>query len=231
MPVVSSTIKDGSTLSGAVSWVATVTPDTNVSEVDFAIDGQKKWVEMKVPYTFNEDGELLSTYLVGNGTHVFITTAVTSRGTVTQASHVTIANTGGAVPATLVGTWQRTLTVADQLRTSKQPGYTGQDMPKGVWKLKIEANGLVSGSDAAGGGFVYQIAATSGGQLTALGPANWTLPVPASTDPRYGGFCANFAEARDVFGWKEAANALLISGGSTCSDRDALLDGRWTKVA
>jgi hypothetical protein len=225
---ITSTIKNAARLSGAVGWTVNVPPGTDATGVVFAIDGKNRWIEHHPPYTFNDDHGLLSTYLLANGAHTLPATVITSDGVrVATSSHVTVANHVPAIPRRLLGTWRRTLTEADQSRTRAQPDYTGQDMPKGVWTLTFTRNGLVRITDPTGAGLDYQASATRHGQLTAYGPANWILVFPAENSPLYGYFCQDIQEARDSFTWVRQAGQLRISGGSTCSDRDALFDGNW----
>jgi hypothetical protein len=233
-PTITSSIADGVVLHGAVPWVVGVrtAASTYVAEVDFSIDGRQRWTEVKVPYSFDDDGESLSTYLLGNGPHTLSESVVlTSGARTTKTEHVMVSNAGPAVPAALTGTWRRTVTKADQMAKAGQPDHSYAESSNGVWKLAIQGDGRVDISDPSGGGIVYQIAATSSGPLTAFGPANWTLPAPAANDPRYGYFCADIDEARDTFSWAVHGQNLVIGGGSTCADRDALFDGTWTRVS
>src|SRR5207342_1159958 len=66
--VVTSSVADGATLTGSLTWTATPS-GTTVSSVDFLIDGTLKWTEKTSPYVFNGDGKQLDTKTLSNGTH------------------------------------------------------------------------------------------------------------------------------------------------------------------
>jgi hypothetical protein len=92
---VTSSITNGSTLSGAVPWTATASQ--TVSSVAFSIDGVVKWTEITAPYVFNGDGKTLDTTTLTNGSHVLLVVATTSAGVKAQTSAtVTVAN--GSAP-------------------------------------------------------------------------------------------------------------------------------------
>ena len=64
-PQVSSSITNGSTLAGPVSWVAT--PSLSASKVEFYIDGALRWTESIAPFVFNGDGMQLDTRTLWTG--------------------------------------------------------------------------------------------------------------------------------------------------------------------
>ena len=66
--VVTSSVADGATLTGSLTWTATAS-GTTVSAVDFLIDGTVKWTEHISPYEFNGDGGQLDTTTLSNGAH------------------------------------------------------------------------------------------------------------------------------------------------------------------
>jgi hypothetical protein len=93
---VTSSITNGSTLSGSVPWQAT--PSQSVSQVDFSIDGVLKWTEKTAPYVFNGDGKTLDTKTLTDGSHVLLVVATTSTGAKAQASAtVQVANASSFV--------------------------------------------------------------------------------------------------------------------------------------
>ena len=79
---VTSSIANGATLSGSVSWTAT--PSGSVSKVDFYMDGALKWTENAAPYVFNGDGNKLDTKTLSDGSHVLKVVATATDGTTAQ---------------------------------------------------------------------------------------------------------------------------------------------------
>lgn len=97
---ITNSLKNGQTLSGALTWTAIVN-DGVASSVEFWIDGNQRWTEYSAPYQFNGDpnGRLETTSL-SNGGHVLTVIARTSAGVSTSASaSVTISNGGAGAPA------------------------------------------------------------------------------------------------------------------------------------
>ena len=92
---VSSSITNGSTLAGPVSWEAT--PSRSASKVEFYIDGALRWTESIAPFVFNGDGMQLDTRTLSDGSHLLKAVATATDGTKAEASAtVTVAN--GAPP-------------------------------------------------------------------------------------------------------------------------------------
>ena len=95
--VVTSSVADGATLTGSLTWTATPS-GTTVSSVDFLIDGTVKWTEHVSPYVFNGDGGKLDTTTLSNGAHTLALQAHAADGrTATTTSAVTVAN-GATTP-------------------------------------------------------------------------------------------------------------------------------------
>ena len=112
---VTSSITNGSTLSGAVPWTAT--PSQTVSSVAFSIDGVVKWTELTAPYVFNGDGKTLDTTTLTDGSHVLKVVATTSAGAKAEVSAtVTVAN--GAPPPTATFTVASSITNGSTLSGS-----------------------------------------------------------------------------------------------------------------
>jgi hypothetical protein len=221
---VTSSIPDGAHLAAALPWSARVDPATDVTSVDFVVDGAVKWTEQNYPYFFNDDNNLLQPWLLGPGAHVLKVVARTSSGvTTTVTSHVTVA-AAPQVPTALLATFRRRLTQADLNRTSSIPGYDAANHPPvGVWKISFEGNYLIALGDPAnppGENETFQ--ADAAGDLTLAGPANWLTPA----DLR-GGFCE--PAPLDHYHWAVSGDVLTITGGTNCPNRKALFDGRWIR--
>jgi hypothetical protein len=85
---VSSSIAAGQTLTGKVKWTATVTgvSSSDVTSVEFSIDGSLKWTEKTSPYVFNGDNGMLDTAALSNGSHTFGVVARAKDGTTSSVS-------------------------------------------------------------------------------------------------------------------------------------------------
>ena len=95
---VSSSITNGSTLAGPVSWEAT--PSRSASKVEFYIDGALRWTESIAPFVFNGDGMQLDTRTLSDGSHLLKAIATATDGSKAEASStVTVANRRAAPPS------------------------------------------------------------------------------------------------------------------------------------
>jgi hypothetical protein len=77
---VTSSITNGQTLTGSLRWTATVST-SDVSTVEFFVDGVRKTTERQAPYSYGGDQGMLDTTALSNGTHAFAVTATATDGT------------------------------------------------------------------------------------------------------------------------------------------------------
>ncbi|MEP7055791.1 MAG: hypothetical protein ABI912_11135 [Actinomycetota bacterium] len=215
---ISSSLADGSTLTGPVSW-SVEAGDSVVDQVDFLIDHKVRWTEMHAPYVFNDDGGVLAPWLLSPGKHVF-TARATAAGSSAETTATVEIGTAPTLPAGLTGTFVRTVAQKDIDRTANNPGRDPQTLPVGIWTAHVD-KGLLSIDDPVGSGAAEAFSAT-GGQLTMWGNANWLLP-----KDRQGAFCDH--EPPGTFHWSRTGDRLIITGGGNCADRDALFVGIWQK--
>ncbi len=222
---VSSSIPDGAKLRGALRWTAKPDSDADVAKVDFLIDGKPRWTEHHAPYVFNDDKQLLATWLLGPGPHTLAVRAETIDGKTAQsAARVTVSDPP-TVPDALVGTFERRVTQNDIRRTASEPGRDpSEPAPTGVWTLHVGRNGLISVDDPGGGGTNEAITATASGKLKMWGPANWLGPPDRIG---LGGFCG--PEPVGSLDWRSGGGNATVSGTSGCADRDAIFVGQWMR--
>jgi hypothetical protein len=90
---VNSSIGNGATLSGSVTWTATPN-GAAVSAVDFQIDGTTRWTERSAPYQFNGDpAGVLDTTTLSVGSHQLSVVATAADGrTASMSTSVTVSN-------------------------------------------------------------------------------------------------------------------------------------------
>jgi hypothetical protein len=76
-----SSIVDGSTITGSVSW--TITPSgKSVSRIEFFIDDRLMWTERYAPYVYGGDDRKLDTSTLSRGRHTFVVKGYATDGTV-----------------------------------------------------------------------------------------------------------------------------------------------------
>ena len=106
---VTSSIADGATLTGTLTWTANPTGDTPVTRVDFMIDGTSKSTDQVAPYQYGGDpAGRLDTTLLKNGQHTLAVTAYGTGGlTATASTSVTVSNAASPPPAPSYGSIPR----------------------------------------------------------------------------------------------------------------------------
>jgi hypothetical protein len=131
---VTSTLDRHTTLPIRIHWQAFPSASaTDVSEVDFLIDGKLGWVEDKKPYFYGSDGNWLVASFLTPGVHSFTVRVITTDGhTATDTVNASAARPP-APPVALRGvTWTHRVTAADVRKAT-----SGQPPPPGRWRLRI----------------------------------------------------------------------------------------------
>lgn len=226
------TIADHATLTDAVPWQVTAKPagDDFVSEVDFLVDGKKLWIEKNAPFFFDDDHQLLTPWLLGNGRHVLTAHVVTVDGATADLTSNVAVRTDVSSAGTIAGTYHRQVTSADQKRAEPyrvpSKGSFGDESPTGRWTLRVKANGEIVGIDPTGdtqNPFVEPFR-LSGAQMTLYGPAVWRQPDPSNPNL----FCE--PEKPGSYAWSLSGSSLTITAkDKVCADRDIVFVGTWTK--
>jgi large repetitive protein len=135
--VVTSSVANGATLTGSLTWTATPS-GTTVSSVDFLIDGTVKWTENISPYVFNGDGNKLDTTTLSEGAHTLALQAHAPDGrTATTTSAVTVAN--GATPSS----FEVTSTIAEGATLSGSLTWTATPSGTTVSSVDFLIDGTV----------------------------------------------------------------------------------------
>ena len=227
-----------------VRWIAhpNVAP-SNVSEVDYLIDGKLRWVELHAPYNYASDdfkghlGYLFTSWLTP-GLHKFTARVKTTGGQ--TATDVVTARVlpAPAPPASLAGTWTRILTKQD---TAKADPKYGKDNvpPAGKWRLVVDRLGIWE-LDPLGTGIV-QAYSTTGNVLHAYAPITM-VPRKPNHEPgeimRFGnhvdtggGIDCDESGPFGTYRWTVASNQLTLAAiHEPCGQRRAVYEGTWTRV-
>jgi parallel beta-helix repeat protein len=175
-------VVNGASLTGSLSWTASVTGGT-ASSVAFYIDGTLRWTELVAPYQFNGDPDgVFDTRTLGNGTHYLSVTATGAGLSSTYVSAVAVSN--GAGSPTPTPTQSPTSTPASTPTPTPRPTPTptpvatqtpgGTQAPACSTSLQSLVNGAAVGSTITLGGCVYHETVTINKSLTLSGPATIT---------------------------------------------------------
>jgi hypothetical protein len=151
---VTSTLDGLTALPHRIHWQAFPSGSpSDVSEVDYLIDGKLRWVEHSAPYFYGSDGNYLVTSFLTPVTHTFTVRSIWTGGRTATNTVRAQVSPAPAPPAVLVGTWRR---FQDQMG----PGSP----PPGNWRLVINSVGWAI-DDTSGGGSLLDVAYVSPGLL------------------------------------------------------------------
>ncbi len=232
-PEVTMTIADGARLTGARPWEVQVEAGAGqtVEEVAFLVDGRQRWVEQEPPYSFDDDGQLLAPWLLGEGKHTLTAHVVTSAGETADLTAHVVVRTNTARNKQIAGVYHRTVTPADQRRVAAyrvaDKGAFGEPSPTGTWTIRILADGEIRSVDPVGNAAEPYIEpfTLSGSTLRVYGPAVWRQPDPSSPNL----FCE--PEAPSDYRWTMTGSSLTIRNiQRACADRDIVMVGTWTRA-
>jgi len=220
---VGSTLDGRETLPHRIRWEASPDlPESEVSEVDFLIDGQLAFVEEHAPYAYGRDGGYLVTSFLAPGEHDFTVRVITVGGESADSTVKAKVTAAPAPPDGLDGsTWARTVTRSDlEKATSSEPPPTGR------WGLTIGSVGWMI-HDPEGGGLLFDVAFPSPGQVE-LRPSIERPPFPSPTG---GAFCEE-PDPSTVWTYElgDGGKSLTVRpvGHDPCGDRLAILEGTWS---
>jgi hypothetical protein len=133
-PALASSLSDGQTISGLVSW--TVAPGGQAfSRMEFFIDSAHRWTERHAPWVYNGDGNTLDTTTLADGSHVLEVKAYAPDGSVVSATAtVTISNGTSSTTASATATSGSTDTTAgtsgDTSSQGSSPGPAPDPAPE-----------------------------------------------------------------------------------------------------
>lgn len=138
---------------------------------------------------------------------------------------VTVTAEAAAVPADLLGTYERRVTRADIERTANvrnESGPNQQAPPAGRKRLVIDGTTIRFEDPAETPPFVIE---------QSISATNSEVSIEAYVSPDKGSFCGPEIPQNATYSWSREGDVLrLEADGDPCADRDSLLTGNW-KVA
>ncbi|WP_110888558.1 hypothetical protein [Deinococcus yavapaiensis] len=217
---VMSSLEGQTTLPLRTKWTVTTNLYPNqVASVTFLIDGVARWIEKIIPYSYADEGYLITTFL-SPGRHTFTATVKADDGrTASNTVTATVSKTP-APPAALAGRWRRTVQVAGEPSLSGPWDLIFDDV--GAWAIAPVSSGVVEQISVRGD--VIQVFAPVQMGLPELGVAAY------GAHDIYGTICS-LDGPEQTFKWSKQGDQLKlqsISGG--CEGRTHLWEGTWTRV-
>jgi hypothetical protein len=214
---VTSSLDGHSTLPHRIHWVAKPSPGTDISEVDFLIDGKQLWVEHNAPYFYGDDGNYLVTSFLKPGEHGFTARVVTFDGATATDTVTAGVSPSPAPPAAVAGTWKRFV----------KQGSDPASPPSGYWRLIVGKVGWEI-VDTAGGGNLLDVAYLTPRLLEvrtgmASGHEGFDL----------NGWCNDEPGTPVRFRWSVSGAHLLFTfaGGHACPGFSEFVAASWTRAS
>jgi len=212
--VVTSTLDGKSVLPHRIRWRAQPSlPSSQVSKVEFLIDGKVSWNEQNPPYTYGDDSNWLVTSWLSPGRHRFTVRARAKDGRTALRTTTARVLSAPLPPAQLIGTWKHSFGAGIWVLTVDEAG----------WKIR----------DPFGTGNFIDIAYFPGGRLQARGGI-FTKPNSAFEG---NGWCQG-RNAPVNYRWAVSADTLTLThyGADRCTDgseaekQHYVWNGTWTRA-
>jgi hypothetical protein len=217
---VTSTLTGKTVLPHRVRWVAVPSiPRSQVSKVEFLIDGKVKWVEHSAPYSYGFDDNYLVTTWLAPGVHRFKVRATANGGrratSPTARARVVPA---AAPPAQLAtGPWKRTVAPAEA--GVSPPGTYSLSIGKIGWRIE----------DSVGDAALVDVAYLSPGLLEARGGIH-SKPNPPGKPIEGNPWCDEpFEPVRYRWSVQGTTLTMTLAGPKRCDGQSDIWAGVWTR--
>ena len=241
-PTITSTLDGRRVLPQRVRWIARPSaPASEVSKVEFLIDGIVRGVERDDPYNYGSDdyhghlGWLVTSWLEP-GPHRFTTRARLTNGQVASSTVVATVSPAPEPPAALARRWQRPVSRSAIERIAGQDGA-----PAGTWQLIVDRAGAWT-LDPMQSGIGEHI--RTRGHTIHIDAGLWTSPLidghvpPGAAQITRAGhsdlgafFCREDGPPA-TYRWKHTgARLTLTAQHEPCPTRRAIWEGTWTPAA
>ncbi len=213
--VVASTLDAKKVLPHRIRWIARPNlAASQVSKVEFLIDGRVRWDEEKTPYVYGDDSNWLVTSWLAPGLHRFTVRAEAKDGRIARRTTVARVVAAPLPPAALRGRWEHSFGAGTWLLTVDKVG----------WKIL----------DPFGTGNLIDVAYFSGGRLQARGGIFTKVDDPFEGN----GWCQDL-NAPVNYRWSVAGDTLSLThfGADRCTDGGEAAKqhyawvGAWTRAA
>ena len=215
-------------------------PGSKIARVEFLVDGGRpRWIEKNGPYQYASVGWFVTSWLTP-GSHRFQVRATAKDGSVATDTVVARVAPAPAPPATLAGSWQRTIDTATAPKAGSKGNPTGTYTPSGDYRLTFEKRWM---HDQFPGKFVYPASNKTGNGFVFLSDYTATPTLlhvrgevifhPLSDKLAEGGWwCYEAGPAAD-YRWTVSGTTLTLApvgGRDTCGIRGFIWAGDWTRV-
>jgi hypothetical protein len=224
-----------------IRWLAVPSiPSSKVARVDFVVDGGRaRWTERNAPYAYADAGWFVTSWL-SPGRHRFQVRATAKDGRVATSLVVAQVTSAPTPPASLAGTWQRSIDSIGAPKPGSKANPTSTFTPSGVYRITFDKRWI---EDKFPGTFVYPASNKTGSGFVFLSDYTATPTMlhvrgevifhPISDKLAEGGWwCYEDGPAAD-YRWSVTGTTLTLSplgGSDACGIRGFTWTGEWTRV-
>ncbi len=247
---VTSTLDGKTVLPHRIRWIGSTTiPDSQVTHVDFLIDGVLRWtwIGKEVPYVYggHEGGGSHPAYLVTSflapGRHRFTVRAVAKDGRVAADTVTARVLPAPVVPSQLAGMWTRAIPDTSGAPAPGSPGNpTSTLTPAGSWTLVFDKRWIetrfpgpfdAKTSGNTGSGWILDSDWTPGATTFAVADAISIQPL-VDNSQRGCSWC-HWDGPAATYSWSVSGDTLTlapIGGHDACGVRGFVWAGTWTRA-
>ncbi len=208
-----------------IHWVARPSPGTDISEVDYLIDGKQLWVEHNAPYFYGDDSNYLVTSFLEPGKHDFTVRAIDFEGQTATDSITATVPPAPSPPSALAGAWAG-------LRRPEAGGAPG-----GRWHLIISSAGwqIEEPTRPGSGGNRVDVAYLSPGLVeirTGMATGH-DVAAGAPVDDDLNGWCNNEPGSPARYRWSVSGTHLrfTFASGHPCPGFTEFLTASWIRAS
>jgi len=230
---VTSTLDGQTSLPHRIEWEAKPSiPESQVSKVEFLIDGQLTFVERHAPYTFGRDGGYLVTSFLTPGEHSLTVHVIAVDGRTVDSTVKATVEAAPAPPDELANTsWTREMTASD-----RQKATSSERPPSGLWGLDIDSIGWKLSyipEDPQRIGQLWDVEYQGEGMVELRTTIESPPYIAAWDSGQHGGSICEEPDTPFVWSYTISKDSKTLTlhpvGGDPCGDRIAILEGRWTR--
>lgn len=246
---VTSTLDGSKVVPHRIHWIGRSTlPPSQISEVDFLIDGTARWIEHSAPYVYGSDehgtrlGYLVTSWLAP-GKHQFTVQVIATDGRKATDTARARVLPSPEPPSALAGAWQRTIDTSAAPKPGSPGNPTSTFTPSGTYTItfdkrwvrdKFPGKYVFPASNNTGAGLINLDDYTAGpSTLHVVGPVIFHMPRPNDKGAENSGSWCYPSGPPAEYSWTVSGNTLKlapIGGKDGCGIRGFIWAGTWTRV-
>jgi hypothetical protein len=246
---VTSNLDGKAVLPHRIHWLgrSTLRP-SQISKVDFLIDGTVRWIETRTPFVYGGDDNgtnmgYLVTSWIRPGEHRFAVQVIATDGHKATDTVRARVLPSPEPPSALAGTWQRTIDTSAAPKAGSAGNPTSTLTPSGTYTITFEKRWVrdnfpgkyvFPASNKTGAGFINLDDYTANASTVhVVGPVIFHVPRPHDEGAENSGFWCYASGPPADYRWTVTGNKLTLApngGHDACGIRGFIWTGSWKRV-